>query len=80
MLKPKGLNIQDHPQALTPEQRKRWHELCNELLTLYKLCLPGKTRRVIIGGCDANDATSSLLLFRANPIECARVIGFIKEL
>ena len=56
----------DHPRGLSPSDREKWHNLCEELFRLYSKMPIGETKRMVIAGCDEKNQENILFFFKGN--------------
>lgn len=71
-LKNVGMNKEDHPRGLFPEEREEWHKLCERLFELYEK-MPALTNRKIISGGKEMHGEIILLLFKGNKDDAFKV-------
>ena len=71
-----------NPRGLSPKDRKRWNELCKELLFLYELMPMGNTSRKAIAGYKEGieGINSWIMFFRGDEADVVRLRDALGEM
>ena len=72
------MSEEQFPSALTPEDRKEWHLLCNRLFDLYESIQLTERERNLIAGGNGNDTI--FMMFKGTQSDAFAIKYFLQKL